>query len=337
MTTTIFNLTILAAILLTASCKKDDLLSKGDRDVLFAPPSATELSAIYTDWEARDLTPTDYTVIQESNIQSGKYTLRIVSFKVNNIKEYGMVIVPTTTAAVPVQMFITGFGLDIINYGINLQFNTASTGNTNILAIPALRGQALTLTLDGTTYTTPISEGNHCDAFDGATDDVLAFLNLIAQTEQNADVNRTAVRGGSRGGGVALLAGIRDTRIKRVVDVAGPTNMLELTFNNEKDLTYQCQFLDAYKSGNISLAAARNKMIASSPIYFAEHLPLVQLHMGLRDDIVPISQAYELQNEMKAIGKDADFQLYTYDRTHQNIATGNNDLSQRIEDFFSHL
>lgn len=261
----VLSLTIIAALFLTASCKKDDPFSKDEKAALFAAPSNAEIESIYAEWQARNITPTDYMVVQEKDLLSDKYTLKIVSFKINNIKEYGALIIPNTNAVMPVRIFVGGFGLETPVNSVNLQFDPAGPSNTHILAIPALRGQALQLIINGEVFVTPFSQGNHCDAFDGGTDDVLAFLNLISQTEKNADVNRTSVRGGSRGGTVALLAGIRDQRIKRVVDVVGPTNMLQLTSNNQKDPTYQCQFLTAYQNGSVSISEARNKMIASSP------------------------------------------------------------------------
>ena len=237
----------------------------------------------------------------------------------------------------PVQIYVGGFGLGITTNSINLALDNSGSGEAQILAIPALREQSLEITIDGTVYTSPLSEGNQCDAFDGATHDVLAFLNLVQQTEMNADVNRTGVRGGSRDGTVALLAGIRDTRLKRVVGVAGPTNILELTAQSENDPTYQCQFLSSFKNRQPSLEETRNKILASSPIYFAQHLPLAQLHMGLKDTNVPVKQGYDLEEKIGALGNAEKFQLFTYDKTHADIATDNPELAERIKVFLSLL
>ncbi len=319
------------------SCKKESYFSEEQQSALFAAPSATEIADVYHTWQAIDLTPSAYTVVQEKQLMSGKYTLKIVSFNVNDIQEYGALIIPNTTEKMPVRIYAGGFGLDVTMYRMILELNPSGSDKPFILAMPTLRGQSLQITINDTTYTTPLSGGDHCDAFDGGTDDVLAFLNLIEQTEPYADVNRTSVRGGSRGGTVALLAGIRDKRIKRVVCVAGPVNMLALSSGHVNDDTYRCQFLSAYKNGQVSLAEARNKMIASSPAFFADRLPLAQMHMGLKDSNVPIWQAYEFQKRIDAAGITAGFQLFTYYRTHSDIATNNADLAQRIEDFLSQL
>lgn len=321
--------------LILASCSKESFLSGEDKTILFAEPSAMEISRVWQDWKARNLVPTDYKVEQEAVLFSGNFTFKMVSFRLNGIKEYGALLIPKTAQKVPVRLLIGGFGLDVTTNAFNLMSDSTAGASSYILAIPALRGQSLQLGLNGTTYTSPLSEGNHCDAFDGATDDVLAFLNVIAATEPNADVDRTAVRGGSRGGTVALLAGIRDSRVKRVVAIAGPTNMLELTSGNSDDPTYRCQFLSGFKSGQLSAAQTRTLLIASSPLYFADHLPATQLHMGLRDWQVPVAQGSALQEKMT--GHSGDFQFYIYDRTHEDIARSNPALEERVTAFLKQL
>lgn len=333
----ILILTILTLLCTITSCKKDHYLSDDEKNALFSAPSAIEKDNILNGWKTRVLTPTDYNIIQENEILNGAFKFKMVSFNVNGIKEYGALLIPQTDSLIPVRMYIGGFGLNVTTNSLNLILDNSGKSKPFILAVPALRGQSLAITVNGTLYTSPISEGDHCDAFDGATDDVLTYLNLIQQTETFADVNRTSVRGGSRGCTVALLAGIRDNRIKRVVGVAGPTNMQELTSANENDPTYQCQFLSSYKSNQTNLAATRNKMIASSPLYFSNHLPLTQLHMGLKDQIVPVNQGYALQQKINESGRSSTFQLFTYNRAHNDIATNNTELSERIETFLEAL
>lgn len=328
---------MMASLLWMPSCKKDDFLSKDEKKTLFAAPSVSEINSILTDWQNRNFQPTDYMVMQESEIAGGSFKLKIVSFKVSGIKEYGALLIPEPAGVVPVRMQIGGFGLNNTTNSLNLVLDNSGSASACILAIPALRGQSLEITINGVLYASPKSEGIQCDAFDGATDDVIAFLNLVQQTESSADVNRTAVRGGSRGGTVALLAGIRDPRIKRVVGVAGPTDMLGLTSQNINDPTYQCQFLDAFKNGQSTLAETRKKMIASSPVYFAQYLPLTQLHLGLKDWNVPVQQGYDLEQKITQAGMAAKFQLFAYDRSHTDIATSNPELANRIEQFLSQL
>lgn len=326
-----------AFITIALSCTKKEFLPQADKDVLFAVPQPTELDQISLDWQKRDLLPTNYQLIQESKLLNGKFTLKIVAYVVAGIKEYGALLIPQGANRLPVRLLINGFGLGITTNSVSLAVDSALAKTPFILAIPALRGQSIALTVNGTLYSSPLSEGDPCDAFDGATDDTIAFLNLIQQTEPSADVTRTAVRGGSRGGTVALLAGIRDKRVKRVVGVVCPMDLVMLTAQHENDPTYQCQFLNALKTNSASLAACRRKLLASSPLYFAQHLPLTQLHMGLNDPIVPISQGRELEQKMAQFQLDSIFTLYSYPKTHTDIATDNPALVERIDDFLSRL
>ncbi|WP_028527027.1 alpha/beta hydrolase family protein [Runella limosa] len=331
------SLIIYTVLFSHASCNQKGFLSEHEKNTLFAAPSNAEIDIIIQTWAQRDLKTTDYTLVQEHQLLDGNYRLKLVSYKVGGIKEYGALLIPKTDQRVPVRMLLGGFGLGITANSVNVVLDKTTATSAFILAIPALRGQSLEITLNGSKFTSPLSEGSQCDAFDGATDDAIAFLNVIQQTEEKADVNRTSMRGGSRGGTVALLAGIRDKRVKKVVGVVSPTNFVELTAQNENDPTYQCQFLSDFRSGQFTLAQARTKLIASSPLYFAQHLPQTQLHMGTNDKIVPISQANELEKKITQLGKTSAFQLYTYDKTHTDIATNNTEMSTRIEQFLSQL
>lgn len=331
------SIILLLMVFIQISCKKE-YLSKDQQKSLFANPNQTELNAIYTDWQQRDLTPKNYQLIQQAELGSGAFQLKIVSYKLGDITEYAILIIPKDTGTkLPVQIHVGGFGLDITDFTVNLAQGSSVSANGTILALPALRGQSLTVNFEGTLYKTPKSTGRHCDAFDGATDDVLSLLNLIALTEPIADVNRTGVRGGSRGGTVAMLAGIRDKRVSRSINVVGPTNMLELTESHQNDPTYQCQFLEGYKTGTTTLAEARAIILRSSPYYFAQYLPLTQLHLGNKDTFVPISQGADLQQKMKGLANESNLQFFAYKRGHTDMVTDNAEFNKRTGDFFAGL
>ncbi|MVM38508.1 hypothetical protein GO730_14660 [Spirosoma sp. HMF3257] len=59
--------------------------------------------------------------------------------------------------------------------------------------------------------------------------------------------------------------------------------------------------------------------------------------MGLNDPIVPISQGRELEQKMAQLQLDSTFKLYSYPKTHTDIATDNPALAERIDDFLSKL
>jgi dipeptidyl aminopeptidase/acylaminoacyl peptidase len=263
--------------------------------------------------------------------------LKMISYKVGSFKQYAALVTHETTETLPLRMYIGGFDLNNPVNGITLKFKEGDSGKPFVFVMPALRGQALNITVNDINYTTPISDGVHCDAFDGAADDAIALLNLVEQVVPGVDINRVAVRGGSRGATVALLVAERDRRVKFAIGVAGPTDLLGLTANSENDATYQCQFLSDLKNGSVTLAEARTKMIASSPLYFITRLPRVQLHLGDHDRIVPVSEGEKLKDAMTDMAMQNSLQLFIYDRGHDDIATDNAELNARIELLLSEL
>lgn len=322
-------------VFVLSGCEHEDFLDGFDRDALFAPPTQQELDRVKADWQSRDLSVKDYSVVQTVQGLPGNCTLKVISFTVRGLKEYAMLLVPESVGKVPVRFFIGGFSLENPVTSVSLVFDeTTFAGNPFILAIPALRGQSLQVRINGMEYTSPVSDGKHCEAFDGAADDGLALLNVVEATEPLADVNASSVRGGSRGATVALLMAERDERIKKAVAVAGPFNLQELTSQHENDPTYQCQFLNALKQGVHTVSESRLTMIASSPLFFAGDLPYVQVHMAAQDEIVPVAQATELEQEMNRIGAGDRLQVFVYaNRDHANIANDNQEMNARIEAF----
>lgn len=328
----------LLLFLLCLACQHDEYLDGINTAQLFATPSQEELDAIKLEWQSRDLSPDAYAVEQLVEITPSGIILKIISYNVNGTRRYAALLVPPSDVTLPVRMFVNGFDIDNTTNAIKLEVNDSFFDEPFIFAMPALRGQSLQITLNGQVYSSPQSEGDHCDAFDGAADDVIAMLNIIELTEEVADVNRVSVRGGSRGGTVALLVGERDKRVKMAIDVAGPTNLLELAQRNQDDRTYQCQFLEALVQGGATLQEVRRRMIASSPLFFAQDLPLTQLHVGQNDWIAPPSQARDLEKRMADLAKSQYFELFIYEgRGHGDIVLNNIELEVRIEALLSEL
>ena len=260
----------------------------------------------------------------------------MISFRLYGYKQYAGVLVPDNITTITCAIICVWFFLpDAISYqSINV---SPSDALPFIYVVPALRGQSLTLLVNNISYRTPTSEGTRNDAFDGATDDAIACLNAVA-IAFNADTARVMVRGGSRGGTVALLMAERDKRVKRAAAVAFPADLLVLTSTHTHDDTYQFQFLDALTSGNATLEQTRMKMIASSPLFFCRQLPKTQIHFGDKDDITPVTQGEMLFNSMRISGLDSNMEFYIYpNRDHHNIADNNSIMADRIQGFFRQL
>jgi dipeptidyl aminopeptidase/acylaminoacyl peptidase len=207
-----------------------------------------------------------------------------------------------------------------------------------VYVLPALRGLSVSLQVNETEYSSPSSEGSRFDAFDGATDDVIATLNAVGTLFPNADTSTAMIRGGSRGGIVALLTGERDQRFKRLAPVAFNVDFVGLTAMLYNDPIYKAQFLDGLIGGTASIAETRRNMIASSPIYFCSRLPKTQLHCAANDRITPVAQGEMLMKAMKDLGLEDRVELFIYpNRDHSTIGTGNTEMENRIRGFFSEL
>lgn len=326
----------LPVVLSLLACKKKDVLKGIDKAALFAPVTAAEIEAVERSWTQRNLVPQDM-IIEETKAISTKLSASIISFRLGNIKEYAAVLTPITTDQIPLLFYAGGFGIneEPVN---SVKVNLPEQDLPFIYVVPAMRGQYVSLEVGSQLLKSPLSGGSRFDAFDGATDDVIACLNAVGHLFQQADTDRAMIRGGSRGGTVALLAGIRDQRFKRVAPVAFNSDFISLTEQLYNDPTYKAQFLDGLLTGTSTIAQTRQLMIASSPFYFAKRVPKAQLHAAQNDRITPAAQAELLFNEMTRQGVSDRASLFIYpNRDHSNIATGNTELESRINSFFSEL
>jgi acetyl esterase/lipase len=73
---------------------------------------------------------------------------------------------------------------------------------------------------------------------------------------------------------------------------------------------FKLLFFNDLVNGEISESEARLSFIASSPIYFVEYMPQVQLHHDEGDPFVPIAFARNFEKEMKQNDKPLTLYLY---------------------------
>ena len=126
---------------------------------------------------------------------------------------------------------------------------------------------------------------------------------------------------------VALLTGLRDERVDRIVSFFGPTDFFddwvreivrEAALRTPRRLTgvahLDSTVVQPYILGDITRPEARLELVRRSPVLFAADLPRLQVHHGTIDLIVPVSQAESLIRAMEAIGRGPpDFEAYIYD------------------------
>lgn len=324
----------LASAFLVAACADNGTgpsLSKGhkivegvDFDELFADPTTSELAAVSADWAARSPVAADVVVEKDTVVEADMLDVRVrvVSHSVGGVRHYGAVLALDGLAGpAPVMVYAHGgdggVGLD----DVLLQFAFAGDLATGFVwVVPSFRSEPLSFA--GVTWT---SDGPP-SPWDWDVDDALSLLDVALETEPAADGEHVGVLGFSRGAGVAMLMGIRDPRIDRIVEFFGPTDFfgtyvqdiieeaLGGTLRDLPGLDFLDEaFIQPLKRGEVNIAQVRPELIRRSPVLFADRLPALQLHHGTADSTVYVSQAESLIAAMAAIGRgEPDFEAYLY-------------------------
>ncbi len=294
-----------------------------DINDLFKHPTQNEIENVKNDWKNRDLNSKKYQVVIEKQIElnENKYKVRIMSHEVHGKKHFGAVLIPkgAKLQSSPIVLELHGVDSRYSPFNITKAKMLKILGDNSsktIIAIPSFRGNSLIL--GDLKYT---SDGSPKDAWNGAADDAIAFLNVVLDEVPEADSTRISAFGKSRGGTVALLIGARDKRIGSVINWAGPSgwfsNMGTFGWSLKEQVQWALwerwspgrgwgsasQFIDWFlsesiESGKSDLADVRHLILSSSPIYFLHSLSAVQMHYGIEDGSVPIINAEVLQNAL---------------------------------------
>ncbi|WP_419858639.1 hypothetical protein [Candidatus Palauibacter irciniicola] len=295
-------------------------------DALFAPVSAAEVEAVRADWARRDVSAAGVSVelTEEFEIGESTATLRIVSHVVAGARHFGAIIVPDGAApeTLPLLMYTHGGdgGVSVDDIGIV----TLALGELSprfVYVIPSFRSEPLRHA--GRSW---VSEGPS-GHWDYDVDDALALANVAFETTPEARPDAIHIVGGSRGAGVALLAGARDPRVERIVAFFGPTDFFDdwirvvawkTALDGPWDLTglvhLDSTVVQPLVRGTLSTSEARLALVRRSAVLFADDLPTVQVHHGTADFVVPVSQAESLMRTMAALGRTApDFEAFIYE------------------------
>ena len=297
--------TCIAALLLLSACGIDTPPDEQDRRFAFPTPTNEELEAIRTMWADRDLAARKVMLLEQDD-RDPDFSVRIYEHRVGENTHYGAVSIPkaASTGSMPVVVFADGLAQSDPTIDVGARFEAArAILNHSIFAIPAFRGR--TLIYKGLSFP---ADGDFCDAYDGAADDAIAFLNVVADNVEEADLDRVMVRGGSRGGNTSLLLAQREPRIKVAVAIAAPTDFNRAEVRLRYPDQFECQFVNRKDA-----AQSRQRILASSPLYF-DPLPNVeQVHLlhGTGDTVVPIWNATEMAARLQAQG--SNVLLHTYE------------------------
>ena len=289
------------------------MLGPDDLGPLFAKPSREELDAVLAGWAKRDLAPNTIQIIHREAMRLGETEaeVRIVSHKTQGSVHYGAVIVPKGAKGAAVIVDAKGvspsyFALDLSRVPASAELFGEDRKNY-IYFLPSYRGEVMLLGKQSWT-----SQGDRTDAWDGAADDFIAFTAAALRVTPEADGSRVCAFGRSRGGTVAMLAGIRDKTFDCVVAWAGPTDhFFEMVQSGwtpreraAEGLRVKAdvfgmggQFLEAFLAKPRSVAEQRLHILASSPLWFADRLPATQAHYGEDDNIVSIGNGRALKTK----------------------------------------
>jgi dienelactone hydrolase len=266
----------------------------------FRAPSSDELMQVQTSWSQRDLSARGVSVADV--VDNGSYKITIYSHRVGDNTHIGAVVVPNRDFRAPIPVLVLLEGLDQSNPVMRLDQSLFGYRNDAVLVIPLYRGRSLQF--NNRTFS---ANGDFCDAYEGATDDTIALLNVMASTTPKADLSNVIVMGYSRGGNVALLMGERDPRVRTVIAGAGPTDFYRQEVRDHYGSQYTCQFFT-----DKTEAASRQKMLASSPLRFNMLATVSKVYVfhGASDQTVPLWNATEMQTRLVGRGKNVVFHSY---------------------------
>lgn len=299
---------------------------EAELDTLFAAASEAEIDKNAADWATRDFSAADIRVeLSEELSLGGTLTdLRIVSHVVAGARHYGAIVVPrgASEESLHVVTYLHG-GDGGVSLG-DLQFVGDALGELRdsfVYVVPSFRAEPLRH--GGETW---MSEGPP-SVWDYDVDDAMALVNVAFETTPEAEPGSYSIIGGSRGAGVALLAGARDDRIERIVAFFGPTDFFdewvreivrEAALRMPRRLTgvahLDSTIIQPFIRGETTRAEARLELVRRSSVLYAANLPSVQLHHGTLDLVVSVSQAESLIRAMTELGRGPpDFEPYIYE------------------------
>ena len=311
----------------SARVTAESLDLEAELDLLFAPATQTEMDAVRADWAGRSAPAEGVRVelSEDYSLGGSDANLRVVSHVVSGNRHYGAIITPAGAEdeSLPILVYLHG-GENGVSIG-DVQIAALGLGEdlreSFVYVLPSYRSEPLR---HGDTQW--VSEGisSHWD-YD--VDDVIALVNVAFETTPEAKPGGYNLLGGSRGGGIALIAGIRDERVERIVSFFGPTDFFdawvreivrEAALRTPRRLTgvahLDSTVVQPYIRGDMSRSEARLELARRSPVLFAADIPPLQVHHGTIDFVVSVSQAHSLIRAMETLGRGPpDFEAYIYE------------------------
>lgn len=272
----------------------------------YRPATPAELGRVEAEWRSRDLRARNVQILYEEEVDGGR--VMIVRHDMpSSVAHFGAIIVPDVDDLSSAPVVVLPDGLEQNNPTIDVaanirKYRTFEPVDGFVLVIPSFRGRSM-----GYGNNAWFSRGDFCDAWDGPADDSIALLNAAEELLPEVSFEEVLVWGGSRGGNVAFLMAMRDSRVNTVIAIAAPTDFYRESWQIEGVDQYRCQFFDGR-----SEEEARHLILASSPLHFEprDTLKHVIIHHDAGDNIVPVWNAREMADHLESLSVDVTLHVY---------------------------
>jgi hypothetical protein len=295
---------------------------------VLAPPTEGEVAEAWRAIAARDRSASGVQVVYRGGIamQGDSFTVTILAHQSDGHRHVGAIVesvapLPACCATIlDIKGTNPGYRPLQLDRGPPSLRLVGGGARNFVFVVPAIRGEIIHFA--GQDFH---AEGDRTDGWDGGADDALSLLAAAASLDHRVDPARTCVYGRSRGGGVALLVAEREPRIRCVVAIAAPVDWFAAMWaaNWPKTTLLRAalrahagpfdpggQFIEwilaPVARGERTLAGARQKMIAMSPIYYSSRLPALLAFFGAEDLAVPSRNALMLDSALHAIRPSGD-------------------------------
>ena len=279
-------------------------------DELLKEPTENEINDILKEWNEKDFTPRGV-MIEYSEVLPNGDSVKVISHLVDNKKHYGLVRIPKginiQTAPIFMGLIGGGTGIDVLKMEDITRGKCSSIRNNYISIMPSFRGNLLRW--HDLCYR---SEGYEGDVWLGAAEDAVAFLEVAKSLFNKSETTKVLASGGSRGATVALIIGGLTDKVDYIIASSTHTKFLD-NYVIQNELVGR-SYPAAFYTPETTPEGIRNRIIASSPYYFADHLPPLELHQGVEDQKTTVWHVKRLDERLKETGRgNSSYRIYIYE------------------------
>lgn len=299
---------------------------------LLKPPSNEEIAVIQEEWNTKDFTSRNIRIEYAERNRNGD-SIKVISHDVNGLKHYGLIRIPAglRTNSAPILLVLHGGGSNIDVLQTDELYRIANGSCRNILnsymvIAPSFRGDIVR----GENFCFR-SEGYTGDVWAGATEDAAFFLEAVKKLYKKDQEGKTIAIGISRGATVALLLSGLTNKVTHTIAISTHTDFLnEDVFKNER---VGGDFARIFFTPRDTPENVRKKILMSSPMYFAEHIPSLEIHQGTTDHLTTVRHARALEQRLKKMKRDSTAQFYFYEGKRHGF-DDDRLVCKRLEKFF---